>query len=130
MIAALYASIITVWIYFLTFKVIKARQKNKVAYGDNNVDELLIARSTHSNAVENSIIILILLLLLELNGGYLWLVHLFGITLLVGRFLHANGMLKQALKKRVLGMQLTIFTAAGLVISNIIFLPYDKLFSF
>jgi len=130
MISAFYALLAALWIYLLTFNVIKARRRNKVAYGDNQVDELIRARAAHSNAVENSLIILVLLFALELNGAYAWLIHGFGITLLIGRILHAKAMLANTMKNRVLGMQLTIFTAIGLVISNIIFLPYDKLFSF
>ena len=129
MITAFYASLAALWIYSLTFKVIKARRKNKVAFGDNQVDELLRARSAHSNAVENSLIILLLLFALEFNGGYTWLIHLFGLTLLIGRYIHGNAMLAHDLKKRVLGMQFTVFTALGLVISNLLFLPYAKLFS-
>lgn len=39
MITALYAALAALWIYFLTFKVIKARRTHKVPYGDNRVDE-------------------------------------------------------------------------------------------
>ena len=130
MLTALYASLAALWIYFLTFKVIKARRTYRVAYGDNQVEELIRARSAHTNAIENSLIILVLLFMLELNGGNLWLIHLFGISLIVGRLIHGKAMLAHNLKQRVLGMQFTIFAAIGLIISNLIFLPYGKLFLF
>lgn len=130
MISALYAALVSLWIYTLTFKVIKARRKNKVAYGDNDVDELVRTRSAHANAVENSMVILVLLFALEFNGGYVWLIHLFGIALLIGRLLHGKAMLAYDLKKRVLGMQFTIFTGIGLIIANLIFLPFEQLLTF
>lgn len=130
MISALYAALIALWIYTLTFKVIKARRTNKVAYGDNQVDELIRARAAHSNAVENSLLILVLLFALELNGGFVWLIHLFGVALLAGRMIHGKAMLANDLKKRVLGMQITIFTGMGLIIANLVFLPFEKLFLF
>ena len=130
MVSALYTVLAATWIYFLTLKVIKMRRSNKVPFGDNNVDALVRARAAHSNAVENSLIIIILLFTLELNGGYIWLIHLWGITFMIGRFIHGNAMLAHDLKKRVLGMRFTIFTGVSLIISHLFFLPYDKLFSF
>ena len=130
MITAFYAAFAALWIYFLTFTVIKARRKNQVAFGDNNVDELIIARSAHSNAIENSVMILLLLFLFEFNGGHLALVHLFGVGLIIGRLLHGRGMLTKHLKYRVLGMQFTVTTAVSVIIANLTILPYAKFFSF
>lgn len=119
----IYAVICAFWIYRLAFCVVKARQKNKVLYGDGGVEELIIARSAHANAVENIPIALILLFALELNEGAVWLVHLFGITLCLGRIVHGQGMLAGVFKARVRGMQMTVFTIVGLVLANIFYLP-------
>jgi len=63
-----------------------------------------------------------LLFMLEFNGAPKLLVHLLGITLLIGRMLHAMGLPANDLRKRVLGMQITIYLLIGLAIANILFL--------
>jgi uncharacterized protein len=57
--------------------------------------------------------------LLELNGAHMALVHSGGIALLVGRLVHARGLLAENLRYRVLGMQVTIFTLIGLALANV-----------
>ncbi|MGZ8238835.1 MAG: MAPEG family protein, partial [Methylobacter sp.] len=76
----------------------------------------------HSNAVEYIPIALMLLLMLELNGAPKILIHILGATLLTGRILHAMGLPAKDLKKRVLGMQITIYLLIGLAILNILLL--------
>ena len=125
-----YASLSAILICWLALNVVKARKKNGIKYGDGGVNELMIARSAHSNAVETILMALILLYGLEINGDILWAVHLFGIALLIGRTLHAKGMLSDNLNLRKLGMQTTVFTIAGLAILNLIYVPYAELMSF
>lgn len=45
----------------------------------------------------------------------------------IGRIIHARGILKQSFKGRVKGMQLTFLIIAALVVLNLIYLPYGKL---
>ncbi|MEH6625813.1 MAG: MAPEG family protein [Motiliproteus sp.] len=129
MITALYASVLALLICWLTLQVIKARKKNQVRYADGGVEELQIARTAHSNAVEYIPITLILLFLLETNGASIWLLHLGGMALLIGRLLHCRGILGEWMTGRVLGMQITIFTLVSLALSNLFYLSFDKLFS-
>ncbi|MEO9655396.1 MAPEG family protein [Marinomonas sp.] len=129
MITALYASVLAIWICWLVINVVKARLKNQVAHGDGGVDTLVVARSAHSNATETIPIALILLFALELNGGPNALLHVFGLALVFGRFLHAKGILSNTLKYRKLGMQITLFSILLLAVANFIFLPFDKLFA-
>lgn len=56
------------------------------------------------------------------------IVHAFGLSLLVGRIIHARGILSGNLKERVLGMQVTISTIIALGLSNVVTLPYENLF--
>lgn len=126
MITAFYTSILAGLICWLTINVIKARRKNKVKYGDGGVDDLLIARSAHSNATETIPIALILLFFLEYNGSYIWLVHIFGLALISGRLIHCRAILSDTISGRVLGMKITFFSIIGLIIANLIFIPYDK----
>ena len=64
---------------------------------------------------------------LELNGAAIWIIHLAGISLLIGRVIHAHGMLRKIIKLRILGIQITIYVLIGLSLLNLVFLPYKKL---
>ncbi|MGU3807771.1 MAPEG family protein [Vibrio diabolicus] len=127
MITALYASILAILIIWLAVQVIKQRRLNQVAYADGGVEALQIARSAQSNATEYIPITLILMALLEFNSAYPTWIHLTGIIFVVGRIIHARGILKEDLKRRVRGMQVTFLVILSLVVLNMIYLPYDKL---
>ncbi|MCK9397985.1 MAG: MAPEG family protein [Methylobacter sp.] len=125
MITSIYASLAALLIVRLSLSVIKLRRKNRVSVGDGGIDELQLAIRTHSNAVEYIPIALMLLLTLELNGAPKILIHILGVTLLVGRILHAMGLPAKDLRKRVLGMQITIYLLIALAILNILFLAFS-----
>ncbi|MEA3482882.1 MAG: MAPEG family protein [Pseudomonadota bacterium] len=127
MITALYASILAILIIWLAVQVIKQRRLNQVAYADGGVEALQIARSAQSNATEYIPITLILMALLESNSAYPTWIHLTGIIFVIGRVIHARGILKEDLKRRVRGMQVTFLVILSLVVLNMIYLPYDKL---
>lgn len=127
MITALYACILAGLLVWLAVHVIKQRRINKVAYADGGVEALQIARSAQSNASEYIPITLILMALLEFNGAQPVWIHLTGIIFIIGRIFHARGILKQSFKWRVKGMQLTFAIIAALVVLNLTYLPYDKL---
>ncbi|MCR9980802.1 MAPEG family protein [Vibrio diabolicus] len=127
MITALYASILAILIIWLAVQVIKQRRLNQVAYADGGVEALQIARSAQSNATEYIPITLILMSLLEFNSAYPTWIHLTGIIFVIGRIIHARGILKEDLKRRVRGMQVTFLVILSLVVLNMIYLPYDKL---
>lgn len=130
MITALYAALLSLLMCTLAFNVIKARRKNRIIYGDGGVTELQIARTAHSNAVDYIPISLILLFILEYNGCNIWLIHLAGIALIIGRLIHCKGILSEKLKGRILGMQITFFTIYTLAALNLIYAPYEKLLLF
>ncbi|MFN1580860.1 MAPEG family protein [Vibrio rotiferianus] len=127
MITALYASALALLLIWLAFQVIKQRRSNKIAYADGGVESLQIARSAQSNASEYIPITLILMALLEYNGALVFWIHLAGIAFVIGRVIHARGILAEDLKGRVTGMKLTFFTMIGLVALNLIYLPYGNL---
>ncbi|MET2900004.1 MAPEG family protein [Vibrio rotiferianus] len=127
MITALYASALALLLIWLAFQVIKQRRSNKIAYADGGVESLQIARSAQSNASEYIPITLILMALLEYNGASVLWIHLVGIAFVIGRVIHARGILAEDLKGRVTGMKLTFFTMIGLVALNLIYLPYGNL---
>ncbi|WP_272165707.1 MAPEG family protein [Vibrio diabolicus] len=127
MITALYASILAILIIWLAVQVIKQRRLNQIAYADGGVEALQIARSAQSNATEYIPITLILMALLEFNSAYPTWIHLTGIIFVIGRIIHARGILEEDLKRRVRGMQVTFLVILSLVVLNMIYLPYDKL---
>lgn len=124
MITSIYASLSALLIARLSLAVIKLRRKNRVSVGDGGNEQLQLAIRTHANAVEYIPITLLLLLMLELNGAPTILIHVLGGTLLVGRILHSMGLPEKDFKKRVLGMQITIYLLIGLAILNILFLAF------
>jgi hypothetical protein len=130
MITSIYASLLALLIVRLSVAVIKLRRKNRVSVGDGGNEELQLAIRAHSNAVEYIPIALMLLLMLELNGAPKILIHVLGVTLLIGRIFHAMGLPAKDLKRRVLGMQITIYLLIGLAILNIVFLAFPGILEF
>jgi uncharacterized protein len=125
-VSSLYAAILALLIVYLAVVVIRSRRKNKVAFADGGINELTIARSAHSNATEYIPIALLLMFGLEWNQGHEVLIHTFGIVLVLGRLVHARGILTETLKLRVVGMMMTFGVLIGLSVSNIVYLslPY------
>ncbi len=121
MITSIYASLAALLIVHLAFGIIKLRRKHQVSVGDGGIEALQLAIRTHANAVEYIPLMLLLLLTLELNGASKILIHGLGVTLLIGRIVHAIGLSSKHLPKRVLGMQITIGLIVGLAILNILF---------
>lgn len=130
MTTAIYASILSILMCWLSMNVIKVRRKNKVKYADGGVSELQIARSAQSNAVDYIPITLILLFALEYNGGNIWLLHIVGITFVIARVIHCRSILADKLRGRILGMQMTFGVIVTLAILNLVYLPYSKILTF
>ncbi len=127
MVSPIYAGILALFIVWLSLNVIKLRRANKVSLGDGGIPQLQYAIRAQGNATEYTPITLILLAILELSGANYLLIHLGGVAILLGRLIHAKGLLTENLRYRVLGMQVTIFTMIGLASANIIYGLY-KLF--
>lgn len=127
MVTALYAAILAALMIWLAIQVIKQRRKAQVKYADGGVDALTIARSAHGNAVDYIPITLILMAMLEYNGASLWMIHLCGVVFVIGRVMHAKGILADRLKGRVSGMKLTFLVMAVLIVLNIAHLPFDRM---
>ncbi|HEY3857995.1 MAG TPA: MAPEG family protein [Gammaproteobacteria bacterium] len=96
MITALYAAICGLLLVFMAVRVSYARGKLKVDLGDGGKDDMLRAMRTHGNAAEYIPISLILLFFLEMQGSAHWWLHVCGITLVVSRLLHMQGLMQSA----------------------------------
>jgi uncharacterized membrane protein YecN with MAPEG domain len=121
---AIVLALLTVW---LSLNVIKIRRHHQIKYGDGGVALLEVARAAHANAAEYIPISLLLLFALEYNHGDPWLLHGLGCVVVIGRLLHARGLLADRLKLRTLGIQLTLLSLIGLSIANLYFLSYHAL---
>ena len=121
------AAILTIIFVKLSFAVIGLRRKNKVGLGSGGYDDLERAIRAQGNFAEYVPIGLILIACLELNGAPWWLVILSGITLIIGRLIHAKGINEPPpnFSSRVLGMKFTFGTLIALAIFNVAWAAYS-----
>ena len=117
--ASIYAGLSGLLLVWLALQTIKARRASKVKLGDGGIFELQSAIRAHGNFAEYMPITIVMLFLLEYNGAPAWMIHVIGATFLVGRWIHAQGLLKDDLRKRVKGMGVTLNVLIGLSIANI-----------
>ncbi|KGB54781.1 MAPEG family protein [Sphingopyxis sp. PAMC25046] len=107
------AALLNLW---LALRVGRVRTREKVFIGDGGNDLLTRRMRAHSNFVENTAFVLILLALVELGFGssmWLWAV---GALYLVGRILHALGM-DGMMWGRMVGTIVTMLTQLGLALT-------------
>lgn len=107
------AAIINLW---LAIRVGRVRSQEKVFVGDGGNDRVIRRMRAHSNYVENTAFVLILIALIELATGqstWLWLA---GGIYLGGRIAHAFGM-EGVMWARFGGTMITILTQLGLAIA-------------
>jgi len=120
-VTSIIASILTIIFVKLSFAVIGLRRKNKVGLGSGGNEDLERAIRAQGNFAEYVPFGIILIACLELNGAPWWLVVLPGITLIIGRLIHAKGINVPPpdFSKRILGMKFTFNTLIALVILNL-----------
>ena len=98
-------------------RVIRLRWKHRVSIGDGGVRELELMMRVFGNHSEYVPIGLILLICLEFVQAPTWHLHLCGMTLLIGRILHAIGLpTGRPNVFRFIGMNLTF---ASILIASI-----------
>ena len=104
----------------LAFAVIKKRQLHQVALGTGNQADLETAIRAHGNFAEYVPFVLLLLFSAEMNGAPTWLAAAVGVSLVLGRLVHARAIPAGDLAKRVLGMKLTFASLALGSIANLV----------
>lgn len=121
LITSIIAAILTIIFVRLSFAVIGLRRKNKVGLGAGGHEDLERAIRAQGNFAEYVPFGMILIACLELNGAPWWLVAILGISLIIGRLIHAKGMNTPPpdFSKRVLGMKLTFGTLLALALLNV-----------
>ena len=100
----------------------RLRRSLRVSVGDGGEKALSKAIRVQANCVEYASIGLILLFGAELQGAPTWAIHGLGVTLLLGRVLHAFGFgsTPQIVPARIWGMVLSLGMILIASISNIV----------
>lgn len=125
MVSALYVVLGALFIIKFSIDVIRLRRLYRVSYGDGGFYELQTAIRIHGNAVEYIPIAVLLLVMMEMNGADIWMLHLVGLLFFLGRLLHAWGMSTSTVLWRKNGMYLTLLSLLAMIFFNLIYLPWD-----
>lgn len=114
-IVPLYAALLAVVFVWLSMRIVLLRLRLKITIGDAGSEPMLRAMRVHANFAEYVPFSLILLYLVEGQGGYPIVLHGLGLCLLIGRLVHAFGVSqpKENLSFRTTGMVLTFTTLLG-----------------
>lgn len=109
-VAAIYAGINILLLLVLAVMVVSGRQRHKIRLGDAGNEDFARAVRAHGNAAEYipAGLVGILMLALMEPAAPLWLLHASGISLTLGRIIHAIGLHTGVLNAgRMGGMVLT-----------------------
>ena len=125
-VTSIITAVLTIIFVKLSFAVIGLRRKNQVGLGSGGHEDLERAIRAQGNFAEYVPFGIILIACLELNGAPWWLVAIPGITLIIGRLIHAVGINVPPpdFSKRVLGMKFTFVTLISLAFLNLGWLLY------
>jgi uncharacterized membrane protein YecN with MAPEG domain len=114
-ISAFYASLLAMLFFYLTVLVIINRRGKKIPLGDGGDSHFQQYIRAHGNFTEYVPLVLLMLIIAEINGSSSLALHIAGVCLLLGRGLHALGLIRHfgASWQRVSGM---LFTFSALLI--------------
>lgn len=124
-VTAVFAAVTGLLLLVLSFQVVRFRLKYRKDLGVTDDRDFQSAVRAHANLVEYAPLGLLMLGLAELNGVSSSLIYWTGMALVVGRVLHAWGMINGQggpHKARMVGILLTwlaILVAAFLLLANI-----------
>ncbi|WP_424941991.1 MAPEG family protein [Aliiroseovarius crassostreae] len=118
----IYAGLLALLFLYLSSRVIRTRQRERVSVGDADNKLMIKAMRTQANCAEYVPLGVILLALAELQGAPGWGLHLLGLMLVAGRVLHAIGFGRtpQIIPLRRTGMVLTLAMIAITATANIL----------
>ncbi|MQQ07645.1 glutathione metabolism protein [Epibacterium sp. SM1979] len=125
-VTSFYAAVLTIFLIFLSARVIILRNSERVAIGTGKSEPLLRAARVQGNFSEYVPIGLVLMALCEAQGVASWQIHCLGAMLLVGRVSHFIGVSGQerSLIPRIVGMVLT-FTMLALAAVRLLVLALN-----
>ncbi|MBX2833849.1 MAG: MAPEG family protein [Micavibrio sp.] len=109
MLTGLYAAILAIIQFILTMKISSIRRRKGISIGDGGDEVLGNKVRAHGNFIETVPLALFLILVSELSGAPYWALHVLGVALVIGRILHAIGMIiENKFMYRFVGMVLTL----------------------
>ena len=113
-ITALYAAPLAALFIWLSIRVIARRRSELIAYGPGEDRDLMQRMRIHANFSEYVPLAIIIMILAESLDAPNLLVHVIGLLLLAGRYIHGVGLSlhPNKIKVRVLGMALTFASIA------------------
>jgi uncharacterized membrane protein YecN with MAPEG domain len=117
--AAFWTALLLLLMVVLSFLVIQQRRKNKVLIGDGGQEGLILAGRTFGNAAEYIPAGIAALVLLTVLHASIFVIHLVGVILFVGRLVHAFSLSTTRLTvTRMIGMVLTFaaYTIAAITL--------------
>ncbi|WP_075182020.1 MAPEG family protein [Pantoea sp. 1.19] len=129
MVSALYIVLGALFIIKFSWDVVRLRRQYHVAWGDGGFWELQNAVRVQGNAVEYLPLGGLLLVMMEINGGDVWMVHVGGLLLLAGRVMHYLGMHQREIRWRRYGMIATFVALLFAILMNLVFMPWDLMLS-
>src|SRR5262252_5310029 len=97
-ITALYGSLNAILNVILAANVSRVRRSEKISLGHGESRAMLHAARAHGNNAEFLPLALVLLLIAEVSGGSSMILHIAGGVLLLGRVMHAHGILAERKK--------------------------------
>ncbi len=87
-ITGFYAGLLGLWLAFLYLYVVNGRMKYKIGLGDGGLEQLTKRIRIHGNFVETVPYLLILMAILEDTEHSIYLLHAYGIGIILTRILH------------------------------------------
>ena len=112
-IAGVYIAVHILLLIYLAFRVAGKRGKDKISVGTGGDADMELRMRVHGNATEYIPITMIGLLAMAILGLPVWALHAVGISMIVGRLLHAIGLSKTIMSARVAGVLLTWLSMLG-----------------
>ena len=118
----LYTGLLALLFLYLSARVVFRRYGAGVSIGDGNDKDLQKRIRVQANFAEYTPIALILLAVAGLQGAPLMVLHFLGLTLLLGRCIHAIGLSRtpQLISARRAGMYSTVGMIVITALSNIV----------
>ncbi|PNG25248.1 MAPEG family protein [Methylocella silvestris] len=121
-VTSFYAGLLALLFIYLSYRVIARRYAARVSIGAGGDPALERAARVQANCAEYAPMALLLMLLAETSHLPFWAMHLAGLTLLIGRSLHAYGVSQQKenFRFRSAGMTMTFLVLAALALFLIV----------
>lgn len=117
----IYAGLLALLFLGLSYRVVLGRRGLRISIGHGDDKDMEKRMRVQANCAEYAPFGIILLAMAEMQGMPIWLVHVSGVALLLGRMLHAYGLgsSPQVPFARVWGMYLTIGMIMITAVANI-----------